>query len=237
MEYNFHWAGKQQMEMLMQPLPPTWGKYSPHTIATWASSLFRCKVRCSLLSACLFFPEIGLLKPILPMSTYASIWITQRHHRILPIAYQYKVLCILLTACHVGLVCPCHQLTLFTSKLCWSVFLPCTVYCLDLWTCHGLSAVALSSCCWWRCINASCCCIKPSGHCTGNGCMQLRSLPFAWDKPVHFGQQCRVSHRTALWFRKHGKHANNSKCAVVMITRSCDRFYERAVLLITDLSL
>lgn len=44
MEYNFHWAGKQQMEMLMQPLPPTWGKYSPHTIATWASSLFRCKV-------------------------------------------------------------------------------------------------------------------------------------------------------------------------------------------------
>ncbi len=55
MEYNFHWAGKQQMEMLMQPLPPTWGKYSPHTIATWASSLFRCKVRCSLLSTRLFF--------------------------------------------------------------------------------------------------------------------------------------------------------------------------------------
>ncbi len=57
MEYNFHWAGKQQMEMLMQPLPPTWGKYSPHTIATWASSLFRCKVRCSLLFTCLFFPR------------------------------------------------------------------------------------------------------------------------------------------------------------------------------------
>lgn len=49
MEYNFHWAGKQQMEMLMQPLPPTWGKYSPHTIATWASSLFRCKVCCIML--------------------------------------------------------------------------------------------------------------------------------------------------------------------------------------------
>ena len=44
MEYNFHWAGKQQMEMLMQPLPPTWGKFG-HTMATWASSLFRCKVR------------------------------------------------------------------------------------------------------------------------------------------------------------------------------------------------
>lgn len=44
MEYNFHWAGKQQMEMLMQPLPPTWGKYSPSTVAQWASSLFRCKV-------------------------------------------------------------------------------------------------------------------------------------------------------------------------------------------------
>ena len=43
MEYNFHWAGKQQMEMLMQPLPPTWGKFG-HTMATWASSLFRCKV-------------------------------------------------------------------------------------------------------------------------------------------------------------------------------------------------
>lgn len=44
MEYNFHWAGKQQMEMLMQPLPPTWGKFG-HTMATWASSLLRCKVR------------------------------------------------------------------------------------------------------------------------------------------------------------------------------------------------
>lgn len=43
MEYNFHWAGKQRMEMLMQPLPPTWGKFG-HTLATWASSLLRCKV-------------------------------------------------------------------------------------------------------------------------------------------------------------------------------------------------
>lgn len=51
MEYNFHWAGQQQMEMLMQPLPPTWGKYSPSTVAQWASSLFRCKVNLPLLGA------------------------------------------------------------------------------------------------------------------------------------------------------------------------------------------
>lgn len=52
MEYNFHWAGKQQMEMLMQPLPPTWGKFG-HTMATWASSLFRCKVRHSPTFVCI----------------------------------------------------------------------------------------------------------------------------------------------------------------------------------------
>ena len=43
MEYNFHWAGKQQMEMLMQPLPPTWGKFG-QSLANWASSMLRCKV-------------------------------------------------------------------------------------------------------------------------------------------------------------------------------------------------
>ena len=61
MEYNFHWAGKQQMEMLMQPLPPTWGKFG-HTLATWASSMFRCKVpllpcpALHALSCCLICP-------------------------------------------------------------------------------------------------------------------------------------------------------------------------------------